>query len=79
MGKVNVVDKGYIESGVWKCDKSPTGAHHWVEIQSDHTKGLFYCIHCFDVKKFPLTLEEASRVTRKSLHMDLEDIKIGGE
>ena len=25
-------DKKYIESGVWKCSKSPTGAHHWVII-----------------------------------------------
>ena len=25
-----VIDKEYIDSGSWKCDKSPSGAHHWI-------------------------------------------------
>ena len=74
-----IIDKEYVESGVWKCDKSPTGAHHWEELTSDNTRGLFYCIHCYDVKKFPITWEEAKKATRKCLHMDLDDIKMGGE
>jgi len=45
----------YLASDVWRCEDSPTAAHHWVEIQTDeelHT-GLWYCKYCMDVKTFP--------------------------
>ncbi len=38
-GKVR--EKEYIESGRWKCAKSPTGAHHW-----HITEDQMVCIHC---------------------------------
>ena len=48
----------YLASDVWKCTDSPTGAHHWIEIQHTadgqfHT-GLFYCKWCHDSKRFPI-------------------------
>jgi len=47
----------YLASDVWKCTDSPTGAHHWIEIQYTdghlHT-GLFYCKWCQDAKNFPV-------------------------
>jgi len=52
----------YYESGVWKCDKSPTGAHHWIELTSSNkVKGMWCCKYCSDVTKFPLTWEEYTR------------------
>jgi len=55
-GKTESVDKGYIKSGVWKCSKSPTGAHHWIELVGTEklaNQGYFVCIHCNDVTRFP--------------------------
>jgi len=47
----------YLTSDVWRCSNSPTGAHHWVEIQhavgEDFHTGLWYCKYCMDGKKFP--------------------------
>ena len=34
-------NKEYIESGRWKCDKSPGGAHHW--IIGNHQMTCKYC------------------------------------
>ena len=47
----------YLRSGVWKCDKSPTGAHHWIEVKADGVAaGTFVCKHCWDNRRFPLSL-----------------------
>jgi hypothetical protein len=43
-------DKEYIASGRWKCSKSPTGAHWWIEDTSDH--GEFECRFCHRRRKF---------------------------
>lgn len=65
MGGKNLTYEEYVKSGVWKCDKSPTGAHHWVELK-ETTKlakeGYFVCIYCHDVKKFPTNWEQVSKV-----------------
>lgn len=50
---MNEMDKKYIESGVWKCTPSPTGAHHWVEVERRSTKSLFVCKYCLGAKEFP--------------------------
>jgi hypothetical protein len=34
-------EKMYVESGSWKCAKSPTGAHHWFILHLQMT-----CQHC---------------------------------
>jgi hypothetical protein len=39
----------YVESGVWKCEESPTGAHWWVESTE---LNLFECKYCHATKKF---------------------------
>lgn len=48
----------YLASNVWRCEKSPNGAHYWREIQPNpdggvHT-GIFVCQYCFDSKKMPV-------------------------
>jgi len=48
----------YDATNDWKCSKSPTNAHHWVEAQWtkdgwQHT-GLFYCQYCYDARRFPV-------------------------
>jgi hypothetical protein len=45
-------DKEYIESNVWRCEKSPTGAHHYVESVRAH--GVFICKWCGEDKRFPI-------------------------
>lgn len=45
--------KAYLKSEVWKCDESPTGAHHWVEVEKYATRSLFVCRYCLDPKEFP--------------------------
>lgn len=61
----NKRDIGYIESGRWRCPKSPTGAHFWLEAPSmtKVNSGNFYCKWCLDVKKMPIHFEEALRVS----------------
>ena len=54
-------DKAYYESGKWKCDKSSTGAHHWLEVDRTEAPGLFYCKYCYDVRRFYITWIEADR------------------
>ena len=31
----------YVQAGLWKCDKSPTGAHHWIVVSFNQT-----CKYC---------------------------------
>jgi hypothetical protein len=45
-------DKEYIESSVWQCRKSPTGAHHWVE--GPNYKWLFICKWCGEHRNFSI-------------------------
>ena len=45
-------DKEYIKSNVWKCEKSPTGAHHYVE--SARTHGVFICKWCGEDRRFTI-------------------------
>jgi hypothetical protein len=40
------MNKEYFDSGNWKCDKSPSGAHHWIIIQP-HMK----CKYCKDKRQ----------------------------
>jgi len=62
MGRKTLTYEEYLTSDVWLCGKSPTGAHHWVEIQrgrySAHT-GVFYCKYCGDAKEFPIHISAA--------------------
>lgn len=61
MGRTHWMNwKEYLASDVWKCDKSPTGAHHWVAMEQSmelKAKGYFRCKHCGDVKQFPTTFQ----------------------
>lgn len=60
MSGLDKLDREYVRSGRWKCDKSPTGAHHWVERSPN---GIFICKWCFDVRRFPRTFDLALRWT----------------
>ena len=45
--KIN--DKTYLESGRWKCEKSPSGAHHWI-IKDGKTK----CKYCLSIRQLSI-------------------------
>jgi len=53
----------YIEGGSWRCNKSPTGAHHWVELPNTSKGGraIFLCQWCYDAKELPVTYEAGLR------------------
>ena len=36
----------YLKSGIWKCEKSPTGIHYWI---IEHRKGQ--CKYCGRIRK----------------------------
>ena len=38
-------DKEYLESGRWKCEKSSTGAHHWIIVGKKAE-----CKYCLELK-----------------------------
>lgn len=54
-------NKEYMESNVWKCEKSPTGAHYWVESLNLH--GIFICKWCAKHERFPSHLKPLQRDT----------------
>ncbi len=43
---IKAQDKLYYKSGVWKCEKSPTGAHESHETDTVGTTSIYQCIHC---------------------------------
>jgi hypothetical protein len=43
-------NREYIESGRWKCDKSPSGAHYWLIHQQQMT-----CKYCNSYKEVNAT------------------------
>jgi len=51
----------YFNKGEWKCEKSPHGAHHWVEWNHIKAPGLFYCRWCMDTKRFPASYMMANK------------------
>jgi hypothetical protein len=48
-------DKKYYEGKEWVCDKSPTGAHYWIEKQEAYSYPIVMyhhiCKHCGKEKK----------------------------
>ena len=57
----NSPQQSYIKSGVWKCQTSPSGAHHWVEKrESSAVYGTFRCLHC-DKEDGPITANPMHR------------------
>jgi len=41
-----IADSAYVESGSWKCEKSPTGAHFWIGNFAE-----MRCKYCENTKK----------------------------
>jgi hypothetical protein len=41
-------NKEYFNSGGWKCDKSPGGAHYWIV-----SEGHMTCKHCMENRLVP--------------------------
>jgi hypothetical protein len=73
VGKTIAADEKYVKSGVWKCNKSPTGAHHWIELVGTKlaNQGYFVCVHCGDVTRFPVSWGDVSPYTKKAIDEDL--------
>lgn len=70
MGRKTLTDKEYLTSGVWKCVKSPSGAHHWVhmtETMDLARDGYFRCKYCYDVRRFPLSWQQVNPMSKDRL------------
>jgi hypothetical protein len=50
MVKNTYSNKDYIDSGKWKCNKSPGGAHHWI-IRYDQMT----CKYCREIRQILVT------------------------
>jgi len=50
---IKTTDKTYRESQVWRCASSPSGAHHWVEVEDYGESSLFRCKYCGEERKIP--------------------------
>ena len=61
------VDRLYLEQGRWKCEKSPTGAHHWIEFVG---VGKFRCIYCHAIRRFPTSWGDVRKLTAPSRMAD---------
>ncbi len=48
----------YVKSGVWKCEKSPTGAHFWTVGPGEHDQTRMHCTYCGKVKRFCESVEK---------------------
>ena len=44
-------DEEYLESGRWKCSKSPSGSHHWKVTSSIDDGSEQRCANCDEVRK----------------------------
>jgi hypothetical protein len=51
------VDNIYLKMELWKCDISPSGAHHWVELSYNSSK--FKCKYCGLSRRFPTNYSDA--------------------
>jgi len=67
--------RNYIADGLWKCDKSPTNAHWWIEVTRNGCYGLFSCKYCHETRLFPINMETARTVLGSVGTMP----KLGGE
>ena len=54
------LDREYIKSGRWKCNDSPTNAHHWIEVDES---GIFHCKYCGDARRYPRTFDGALKAS----------------
>jgi hypothetical protein len=58
------MDRDYVDSGNWKCGKSPTGAHHWVISQSEMT-----CKHCTETRQVVLPIKHDTNQVNTKLEI----------
>jgi len=50
----------YLNSDVWKCDRSPTGAHEWHGSTTELT-----CVHCNEIEILPVITYSKGRVVKE--------------
>ena len=58
------MDRDYIDSGNWKCVKSPTGAHHWIVSQNQMT-----CRHCKKSRQVVLPIKHDTNPVNTKLEI----------
>lgn len=58
----------YIKDGLWKCNKSPTNAHFWIQFAAKNGYGEFYCKWCYKTRWFPITQDTCLEAIGKSVH-----------
>ena len=46
---LSVFDKEYVDGGTWKCEDSPSGAHHWMIKKAKSGKDM-KCKHCLKIR-----------------------------
>lgn len=77
----------YYESGRWKCDESPTGAHRWNPLYRGAE--AWQCVYCESYRLYPLTFYDALKhrhnpmykrvYSKEQVMLVVEVMKEGGE
>jgi hypothetical protein len=63
---ISTADRIYLQSERWKCEHSPTGAHHWLS----PTGNIFVCIYCGHKRKYPISIDEALKFNKPAKLVD---------
>lgn len=61
----------YLVSDCWKCDKSPTNAHHWRRLDQTEQlfrEGWFMCQCCGDTKRMIVEFAGSDKLIASLLH-----------
>ncbi len=63
----NLSHQSYVKSDVWRCQESPSGAHHWVQKTGPSiVYGTFRCLHCRE-ERAPIAINPLSPSRHPSL------------
>lgn len=67
--------QSYLKGKSWRCKKSPTKAHHWVETTHGGESSIFTCKYCEETRKMRNTwsgvMAEVSKKLKKGRAMDI--------
>jgi hypothetical protein len=66
--KLNDLHHKYIKGKSWQCDdRSPTGAHYWIETKKGHESSDFTCQYCGEIRKMCNTFSGQMAIVAKKM------------
>jgi len=66
--KLNDLHQKYIKGKSWQCDdRSPTGAHYWIETKKGNESSDFTCQYCGEIRKMCNTFSGQMAIVAKKM------------